>query len=67
MVHDAWKVDRTTKETSPTLFDQWCGFFYVPFDFDQWKKNEGNKSNGFTSLPNDAIILKELCHEIQPN
>ena len=24
------KLDHTTWSTSPTLFKQWCGFFYVP-------------------------------------
>ena len=23
--------------TSPTLFEQWCGFFYVPQESDEWK------------------------------
>ena len=23
--------------TSPTLFEQWCGFFYVPQEPDKWK------------------------------
>ena len=23
--------------TSPTLFEQWCGFFYVPSEPDKWK------------------------------
>ena len=26
--------------TSSTLFEQWCGFFYVPKDVDKWKRCE---------------------------
>ena len=29
-MRDAWKVDHTARETSPTLFELYCGFFYVP-------------------------------------
>ena len=25
------------RSTSPTLFEQWCGFFYVPQEPDKWK------------------------------
>ena len=31
------KVGRTTGCTLPTLFGQWCGFFYVPQDPDKTK------------------------------
>ena len=33
MMRYAWKVDHTTKETSP-LFSNSSVDFYVPFDFD---------------------------------
>ena len=39
---------------SPTLFERCHGFFYVPFQMKY--KDEGNKANGLTSPPNDAII-----------
>ena len=29
-VNDAWKLATPTESTSPTIFEQWCGFFYVP-------------------------------------
>ena len=40
--------------TSSTLFVQQCGFFQVSFQL--IRKDEGDKSNGITSLLNDAII-----------
>ena len=27
---DVWRLTTTPASTSPTLFEQWCGFFYVP-------------------------------------
>ena len=27
---DEWRLTTTPGSTSPTLFEQWCGFFYVP-------------------------------------
>ena len=27
---DVWRLTTTPGFTSPTLFEQWCGFFYVP-------------------------------------
>ena len=27
---DVWRLTTTPGSTSPTLFEQWCGFFYVP-------------------------------------
>ena len=39
---------------SPTLYEEQCGFFYVPFQL--IRKYEGDKANGLTSPPNDAII-----------
>ena len=32
---------------------------YVLFEFNQWKKDEGDKANGLMSLTNDAIIWTE--------
>ena len=29
-VNDAWRLATPTGSTSPTIFEQWCGFFYVP-------------------------------------
>ena len=39
-IHDAndvWRLARPPPSTSPTLFEQWCGFFYVPQEPDKWK------------------------------
>ena len=41
----------------PTLFEQCHGFFYVPFQLQY--KDEGDKANGLTTPPNDAIIWTE--------
>ena len=41
----------------PTLFEQCNGFFYVPFQLQY--KDEGDKANGLTTPPNDAIIWTE--------
>ena len=39
----------TTRESSPTLFDQQCGFFYIPLlPFDQWKEGKEDKPNVIT-------------------
>ena len=27
---DVWRLTTTPGSTSPTLFEQWCGFFYLP-------------------------------------
>ena len=35
--HDEWNLNTTTGSTSPTLFEQWCGFFYVPQEPDKCK------------------------------
>ena len=48
---DSRETDHTTGSTSPTLFEQQCGFFYVPFQL--IRKYEGEKANGLTSPPND--------------
>ena len=29
-VNDVWRLTTTPGSTSPALFEQWCGFFYVP-------------------------------------
>ena len=29
-VNDAWRLATPTGSTSPTIFEQWCGFFYIP-------------------------------------
>ena len=34
---DVWRLTTTPGSTSPTLFEQWCGFFYVPQEPDKWK------------------------------
>ena len=31
------KVATPPGSTSPTLFEQWCGFFYIPQELDKWK------------------------------
>ena len=47
----------TSGPTSPTLFKHCYGFFYDPFQLKY--KDEGDKANGLTSPPNDAIIWTE--------
>ena len=47
---DAWKVYHTTGETSPTLFEQYCVFFYIPFD-------EEDKANITTQI----LLPTVLC------
>ena len=34
---DVWRLTTTPRSTSPTLFEQWCGFFYVPQEPDKCK------------------------------
>ena len=34
---DVWRLTTTPWSTSPTLFEQWCGFFYVPQEPDKCK------------------------------
>ena len=34
---DVWRLTTTLGSTSPTLFEQWCGFFYVPQELDKCK------------------------------
>ena len=34
---DVWRLATPLGSMSPTLFEQWCGFFYVPREPDQWK------------------------------
>ena len=34
---DMWRLTTTPGSTSPTLFEQWCGFFYVPQEPDKCK------------------------------
>ena len=51
----------TSEPTSPTLFEQCHGFFYVRFQLKY--KDEGDKANGLTSPPNDAIIWTEKGSE----
>ena len=34
---DEWRLTTTPGSTSPTLFEQWCGFFYVPQEPDKCK------------------------------
>ena len=36
-VNDVWKLSAPPGSTSPTLFEQWRGFFHVPQDPDKWK------------------------------
>ena len=31
-MNDVLKADHTTGKISPTLFDQYCGLFYIPSD-----------------------------------
>ena len=59
MMCDAWEVDHTTGETSPTVLNSSVGSF-----FDCWKKDEGDKTNGLTSLPSDTITLTETRSQI---
>ena len=47
----------TSGPTSPTLFEQCHGFFYVPLQLKY--KDEGDKANGLKPPPNDAIIWTE--------
>ena len=47
----------TSGPTSPTLFEQCHGFFHFPFQLKC--KDEGDKANGLTSPPNDALIWTE--------
>ena len=35
--NDVWRLATPPPSTSPTLFEQWCGFFYVPQEPDKWK------------------------------
>ena len=35
--HDVWKLATPPGSTSPTLFEQWSGFFYVPQEPDKCK------------------------------
>ena len=34
---EVWRLTTTSGSTSPTLFEQWCGFFYVPQEPDKCK------------------------------
>ena len=36
-VNDVWRLAKPPRSTSCTLFEQWCGFFYVPNEPDKWK------------------------------
>ena len=36
-VNDVWRLAAPPGSTLPTLFEQWCGFFYVPQDPDKTK------------------------------
>ena len=36
-VNDVWRLATPPGSTSPTLFEQWCGFFYVPQEPDKCK------------------------------
>ena len=47
----------TLGPTSPILFEQCHGSFYVPFQLEY--KDEGDKANGLTPPPNDTIIWTE--------
>ena len=40
--------------TSPTLFELWCGFFYVPQEPEEWKF--WNRTYGFSSLSVNSRI-----------
>ena len=51
------QIDHDIGATSPSLFEQCHGFFYVPFQLKY--KDEGDKANGLTLSPNDAIIWTE--------
>ena len=51
------QLDHDTGAYVPTLSEQCHGFFYVPFQLKY--KDEGDKANGLTSPPNDAIIWTE--------
>ena len=35
--HDVWRLATPPGSESPTLFEQWCGFFYVPQEPDKCK------------------------------
>ena len=37
--------DPTTRERHPSVLEQWCVFFYLPFEFIDKGKTEGEKAN----------------------
>ena len=48
--------------TSPTLFEQWCGFFYVPQELDKWKCC-GTGPTVFRPYPRRLeILIVCTCH-----
>ena len=53
---DEWRLTTTPGSTSPTLFEQWCGFFYVPQKPDKCKCCE----TGRTVFPPYPRILESL-------
>ena len=57
MKRDAWKVDHTMGETSPTLFGQYSGFFYVLFDLTSERRM---KVNVLKSPPKELTRSTEL-------
>ena len=58
MMRDEWQVDHTTFSIRSV------GSFTYSFNFSKWKKDKGDKANGLTSPPNDAIILTETRSQI---
>ena len=38
--NDVWRLATPPPSTSPTLFEKWRGFFYVPQEPDKWKCRE---------------------------
>ena len=60
---DVWRLTTTPGSTSPTLFEQWCGFFYVPQEPDKCKSlsEKIRKSNRLQmSLQRQRFLLSYL-------
>ena len=62
-MNDVWKADHTTGKISPTLFDQYCGLFYIPSDLthERIKISQYNKISRHISLYLMLPGTKNFC------
>ena len=61
---DVWRLTTPPGSTSPTLFEQWCGFFYVQQEPDKCKCCEATPY-GFSSLSEKTRNSNRLQMSLQ--